>query len=223
MIIIRHFLLIAVCGLLVLQSQAQINDVRIWTSATVKHKITRKLSASVNEELRLNHDVTEIDQLFSDAGIEYELFKNFKVALNYRFINKNKFTYYEKGHRLYSDASYKYKKKRYSVSLRERIEDEYTAILSSETGKVPTWNSRTKLTFAYTPKSKYIPYASFEVYYLFSHPKDKNLGYNRYRCTAGVEYDFNKIHSIEVYTLFQKDVIYFDNAIVYGIGYTFNL
>ncbi len=223
MIIIRHLLFLVVCGLFVVQSQAQIDDVRIWTSATVKHKITRKLSASVTEEFRLNQDVSQVDQLFSDAGVEYEMFKNFKVALNYRFINKNKFTYYEKGHRLYTDVSYKFKKKKYSVALRERIEDEYAAIYSSETGKIPTWNSRTKLTFAYTPKSKYSPYVSFEAYYLFSHPKDKNLGYNRYRCSAGVEYDFNKIHSIDIYTLFQKDVIYLDNAIVYGIGYTFNL
>jgi hypothetical protein len=213
--------LILVFSLCLASAKAQIDDSRLWTSVNIKHKFSRKTTMSFVQELRFDHDVTEVDQLFSDLGVEYEAFKNFKVALNYRFINKNKFTYYEKAHRMYADVSYKYKGKRFSYTLRERIQDEYAAIFSSENGKIPEWLSRTKLTITYNPDSPYKPFISTEAYYLIDNAKEKGEGFSRMRYSIGTDYEFNRMHSITIAGIYQSEFSPEFNSLVLALGYTY--
>ncbi len=209
--------------LLVNSGKAQIDDTRLWTGITLKHKFTRKLSASVTQQLRLDHDISQVDQLLSEAGIEYELKKNFKVSLNYRFINKNKVTYYGKSHRFYADVSYKFKPKRISFTLRERIQEEFTSINSSENGKIPEWVLRSKLAVSYDTEKRYKPYLSMEMYYLIDNAKEAGEGINRLRYGAGVEYEFNRIHALDIGIIFQDYLIDQSNNFIYSIGYTYTL
>ena len=208
---------------LVNSGKAQIDDTRLWTSISLKHKFTRKLSASVTQQLRIDHDVSEIDQLFSEVGIEYELKKNFKVSMNYRFVNKNSVTFFSKSHRIYADLSYKFKPKRVSFTLRERIQEEYTSMYSSELGKIPEWLLRSKLAISYDTEKRYKPYMSLEMYYLIDNAKESGEGINRLRYGAGVEYVFNRIHALDIGVIFQSDLIEEKNNFVYAIGYTFTL
>lgn len=216
------FAIITLC-LLATSGKAQIDDTRLWAGITLKHKFTRKLSASVTQQLRLDHDISEIDRLLSEAGIEYELKKNFKVSLNYRFINKNEVTYYGKSHRFYVDVSYKYKPKRISLTLRERIQEEYTSIYSSERGKIPEWILRSKLAISYDTEKRYRPYVSVEMYYLIDNAREKGEGINRMRYGAGVEYEFNRIHALDLGIIFQNYLIDQTNTFIYSIGYTYTL
>ncbi len=219
---VKHSILVVffLC-FLVNSGKAQIDDTRLWTGVTLKHKFTRKISASVTQQLRLNHDITDVDLLLSEAGIEYEIKKNFKVSLNYRFINKNQDTYYRKSHRLYADVSYKFKPKRFSFTLRERIQEEYTAIYSSERGKIPEWLLRSKLTISYDTEKRYKPYVSTEMYYLIDNAREKGEGISRLRYGAGVEYEFNRIHALDLGVLFQDYLVDQTNNFVYTIGYTY--
>ena len=208
-------------ALLTLTSLGQIDDGKLWSSFTVKHKLSRKATVALTEELRLNQDITQVDQIFTDVGVEYEFFKNFKTAFNYRFINNNKFTYYEKDHRIYLDASYKYKVKKFSFALRERLQDEYSAIYSSETGGVPTWYLRSKFTIEYNPHSKYKPYAAIESFYLIDHPKEKSEQIDRLRYLIGVEYEFNRKNFINLFTILQEQVSPQNQSVIVGVGYTY--
>lgn len=209
--------------LLVNSGKAQIDDTRLWAAITLKHKFTQKLSVSVTEQLRLDHDISQIDQLLSEAGIEYELKKNFKVSLNYRFINKNEVTYYGKSHRFYADVSYKFKPKRFSFTLRERIQEEYTSIYSSERGKIPEWLLRSKLAISYDTEKRYKPYVSLEMYYLIDNARESGEGINRMRYGAGVEYEFNRIHALDLGIIFQDYLQDQTNSFIYSIGYTYTL
>ncbi|MFZ7113910.1 MAG: DUF2490 domain-containing protein [Bacteroidota bacterium] len=209
--------------LLVNSGKAQIDDTRLWAAITLKHKFTQKLSVSVSEQLRLDHDISQIDQLLSEAGIEYELKKNFKVSLNYRFINKNEVTYYGKSHRFYADVSYKFKPKRFSFTLRERIQEEYTSIYSSERGKIPEWLLRSKLAISYDTEKRYKPYVSLEMYYLIDNARESGEGISRMRYGAGVEYEFNRIHALDLGIIFQDYLQDQTNSFIYSIGYTYTL
>jgi len=221
--LVKFTLVILSFCLLSRPASAQIDDTRLWTGVTLKHKFTRKLTGAVTQQLRLDHDISQVDQLFTEGGVEYELKKNFKIAFNYRFINKNEDTYYSKSHRLYADVSYKYKPKRFAFTIRERIQEEYTSINSSETGKVPEWALRSKFGISYDTETRYKPYVSYEFYYLIHNAKSDPSGVNRMRYSSGVEYEFNRIHSIDFGLIFQDDFYNHRNSFIYSVGYTYTL
>lgn len=211
-----------VLSLLTFSSNAQVDDMRLWTGLTIKHKFTRKITAAITQQLRLDHDFSQIDQLLSDVGVEYELKKNLKVAFNYRFINKNKFTYYSKSHRMYVDVSYKHKISKLSFTLRERIQEEFTSVHSSETGKIPEWMLRSKLTTALDLDKRYKPYLAAEMIYLLDNAKEKGEGVNALRYIAGVEYEFNRIHALDFALIYQKNMSDLSNCLITSIGYTYS-
>jgi hypothetical protein len=205
------------------QAIAQIDDVGTWFSATVQKKITRQLEGSLMEEIRFNHDVTTVDVLITDAGIEYAFTKKLKAAFHYRFINKNQPNYYSKRHRLFFDLSYKEKVSQFAFTVRARIQEQYTDVNSSETGKIPDWVFRGKLTAKYDLDKKYSPYISAEMYYQVDNAKQIDNFISRFRYEAGFSYDFNRVHSLNPYILYQVDRPTGFSELVYGLSYTFSM
>ena len=217
----RHTLfIICLAGLLCpVASNAQIDDVGLWLGASVNKKITREMEVSVAEQFRFNHDITDIEQVLSDAGVSYNFNKKFKAAFHYRFMNKNAETYYSKRHRLYLDLSYKEKFGIVSLTLRERVQEQYTNIYSSERGKIPTWVLRTKLSAKFDVDKKYAPYVSGELYYLFDDPREGDHVFTAYRTELGFVYEFNRIHSVNPYLLYQEEFSTKYGELIYGVSY----
>ena len=136
----------AIAMFLSVRSNAQLNDVGFWTGATIQKQFTRNLEGSFTEQLRLNHDVTTINLLLTEAGVEYAISKKLKAGIHYRFINSNQDNYYSKRHRFYADVAYKVRINAITITLRERIQEQFSNYYSSETGKIPVWVLRSKLT-----------------------------------------------------------------------------
>ena len=205
-------------------SSAQQNDFGVWASVAVQHKFTQKLSATVEEQFRFNRNAASIAQYFTDAGIEYSLTKKFRVALCYRFTNNSKDTYYSKRHRLYADLSYRMKFSSLQLILRTRLQEQQEDIHSSETGYIPSWYSRNKLTVKFDLGKKYTPYLSAEMFYRISSPNTKGSLTDKMRYTAGVAYEFNRVHAIDLFYLVQQDKNVYDPVTDYvaGIGYVFS-
>ena len=191
----RFLIVVLSICLLSKSGSAQIDDTRLWTGVTLKHKFTRKLTGAITEQIRFNQDISRID----------------------------KDTYYSKSHRIYADVSYKYKPARFAFTIRERLQEEYTSINSSENGKIPEWALRSKLTIAYDTESRYKPYAAFEMYYLIKNNKNDPSGITRYRYSTGVEYEFNRIHSIDLGLIFQNYLYSGTNSFIYSVSYTYTL
>jgi hypothetical protein len=202
---------------------AQSNDFGIWAGITINHKFTRRLSATLEEQIRLDQNATQINQYFTDASVEYSLSKKFKFALGYRFINNSRNTYYSKRHRVYADLSFKTKFSMLQFIIRTRLQEQQQDIHSSETGYIPTWYSRNKFTVKLDLTKKYTPYATAEMMYLLKAP-DVTINYiEKWRYTAGVEYQFNRVHSLDIYYLIQRDRMINDPVTLYAfsIGYAF--
>jgi hypothetical protein len=219
---VYFILFFILAGILPKNSAAQIDDVGLWTGATLQKQITRKLEGSFEEQLRLNHDVTTINLLLSDIGVAYSVTKKFKAGFHYRFINSNQGNYYSKRHRFYVDVSYKEKAGSFSFTLRERIQNQLTDYNSSETGKIPVWVLRSKLTAKIDLDKKYSPYLSGEIYYLLDDPKQRS-GITRYRYELGVDYEFNRVHSINPFILYQHAPSLQFDQLIYGLMYTYSL
>lgn len=209
---------------LVTPSAAQQNDFGVWGSVAVKHKFSQRLSATVEEQFRFNQNGSALAQYFTDAGIEYSLSKKFKVALCYRFINSFQNTYYSKRHRVYADLSYKAKLPLMQLLLRTRLQEQQQDIHSSEHGRIPAWYSRNKITVKADLNKKYSPYLSAELFYMLSAPNHDGGKIDKMRYTAGVEYEFNRVHAIDLYYLIQQDKNVNDplTDFVAGIGYVFS-
>lgn len=205
-------------------SAAQQNDFGVWGSIAVKHKFSQKLSATVEEQFRFNQNAGVLAQYFTDGGLEYSISKKFKVALCYRFINSNQYTYYSKRHRLYADLSYKTKISRLQLLLRTRLQEQQQDIHSSEHGRIPAWYSRNKITAKIDLNKKYAPYFSAELFYMISAPNEDGGIIDKMRYAAGVEYEFNRVHAIDLYYLIQQDKNVYDpiTDFVVGLGYAFS-
>ncbi len=203
---------------------AQQNDFGIWGSINVSHKITRNFSATVEEQFRFNRNASAVAQYFTDAGVEYSITKKLKVALCYRFTNSNKYTYYSKRHRLYADLSYKIKFSPFQFLLRTRLQEQQQDIYSSEHGYIPSWYSRNKLTAKLDLNKKYSPYLGVEMFYVLSSPNDDGKYIDKWRYAAGIDYEFNRAHGIDLYYMIQQDSNVKDPVtdFVAGIGYSFS-
>jgi len=204
---------------------AQQNDFGVWAGVSLKHKFSQRFSATLEEQIRLNQNAMAIAQYFTDASLEYSLSKKFKFAFGYRFINNFQQTYYSKRHRMYADLSYKTKFEKFQFILRTRLQEQQKDIHSSEVGYIPDWYSRNKLTAKLDLTKKYMPYASAEMMYLIKAPNATVNYIEKWRYTIGVEYEFNREHSLDIYYLIQRDRMINDPITLYavsiGYAYTF--
>ena len=200
---------------------AQIDDVGLWMGVTLQSKFARKLEGSLTEQLRLSNDITRINLLLSDLGLDYSINKKLKVGLHYRFINSNKDNYYSKRHRFYADITWKEKVKFISFTLRERIQEQFSDYNSSETGKIPEWVLRSKLTAKIDLDKKYSPYVSFEMFYLIDNAKEES-GITDFRYETGINYEFNRIHSVNPFLLYQITRSTNFIELIYGVSYSYS-
>ena len=200
---------------------AQIDDVGLWIGVTLQSNVTRKLEGSFTEQLRLSNDITRINLLLSDLGLDYSINKQLKVGLHYRFINSNKDNYYSKRHRFYADIAWKEKVKFISFTLRERIQEQFSDYYSSEIGKIPEWVLRSKLTAKIDLDKKYSPYVSIEMFYLIDNVKEET-GITDFRYETGFNYEFNRIHSVNPYLLCQITRSTNFIELIYGVSYSYS-
>lgn len=167
--------------------------------------------------------MSEVEQFFTDVGADYEFLPSLKVSLSYRLTSKNRLTYYSTRHRYYMDIAYKHKFKPITFALRQRIQSQVEAVNSSENGKIPEWYTRTKLTAKLDLDKKYTPYVATEFYYILDNLKEEDHVFDKARYELGIDYDFNRQSSLNLFYLIQCDLL--ENKtrdFISGIGYTYS-
>jgi hypothetical protein len=198
------------------------NDFGIWGSVAISHQLTRTLSISLLEELRMNRNASTIDSYFTDLGLEYQM-NSWRLGINYRHSTKNELEYYGVRNRFYFDVAFKHKFKKTTVTLRQRFQEQFTEYFTSEEGKIPEWYSRTKVQAKLDLNKKYSPYVSFEIYYLIDNIDEIDNLFDRVRCETGFTYEFNRKHQYNLFYLVQQDLTENSFEFIVGIGYQFTL
>lgn len=204
------------------QYNQHINDFNWWSSISIEHQVTRRVAVSLEEQLRLNQNAAEIDQYFTDFGVSYDLSDKFKIGGFYRFIRKQQDTYYSNRHRWYADLSFKTKYHKLVFGLRQRVQQQVEDVQSSETGKYPELTLRTKASIKLDLDKKYAPYVSSELYFNEDTKQDEGWFISKIRLTGGVDYKFNRRHSVDVFYMYQHEPQTFAWDFVLGTGYEFS-
>jgi hypothetical protein len=202
---------------------AQVNDAGLWLSLNGEKKITSRFSVELSQEFRMNENITELGEFFTDAGITYKINKNIRVAANYRFINKRrKDDFYYRRNRFYFDLSFKKKFKPLAFSFRTRFEDEYRQMRKNTDYPGPYYCSKNKFTAKLDLNKKFVPYLYAET----SNPLNDPHGFfiDQMKYCGGIEYNINRVHSFDFYYLIQKDmnVNEPETDYVIGIGYYYS-
>ena len=186
---IAHIMLPLVAGALIaaaLPAAAQDTDFQTWSSIGVKKKLSKKLSVTVEEELRLSNNSTAFGKNNVSASTTYNLHKKLRVGAGYRFSYVNDFDDgYSLAHRLMLNATLRHKTDADIVlSLRERFQTDW----SSAPHEYATMYLRHKLQAAYSSKdSPWGPFVSVEFSQSLNNPVQN--GIDRVRALAGCEYE----------------------------------
>jgi Protein of unknown function (DUF2490) len=199
------------------------HDLSFWTSIALKHKFTTKSSIEISFQERQNRNLLTSDSWLAEAGFEYKFSRDFSASVNYRFIAKNELKYFSSRHRGYVDLKYKFKFDKITVNLRERIQSQIKDVYSSETGKIPEYVSRTKAVVKLDLGERYSPYIATEMYFQLRVPNEELHDINRFRYETGIDYEFNLIHQLNVFFMYQQNLEETLNDVVFGVGYTYNL
>lgn len=199
-----------------------VSDVRGRISLGVEKKIVKGLTLSLEEEIRLSNKFTTFDRLHTTLGLEYKVNKYFRVGAGTILINNYKpatGTWVHK-ERFFIDLTGRYKTGIAVFSLRERLQltHRFGSFNKAETTpNLLALRSRAKVAFELGSLE---PYLAFEVRNIFNGPSGTvgaydddeekyaytHTGYNdayfdRFRSMAGLQWNINKHHALDVYYL----------------------
>ena len=220
------FLFILLLSSLCIKAQVT-NDAGLWTTLSIEKEFTKKFSVSVDEEIRLKENFTQLNLLYTNLGLNYKFTKAFKVSLTYRMIEKYMpDDWLSFRHRLMLDISYKQKIKSFSLYYRSRFQSEVQQYYSTEFGKIPEWYWRHKFELKYN-LNKFSPYLGTELRYQFTNPRsvENDYGWHRIRMFAGTDYKIDSRNTVGLYYLIQQeyDVKNPSNLYIVGLEYSLTL
>lgn len=221
-------------------------------------KLPLGFSAGAGLEYRTQQWLRHTDQWSAEASVGYKPLKFLKIGLSYKFIQaqslesvtSNGYTlpaYWNNRHRLGAGVTLTWKPtKKWSLSLRERYQ--FTArpsfLVPQFTHTDAPWGNktvsskhqhllRTRLQAEFKPrkKSRFTPFASFELYSRLKEEnltKSTNLGgrfCEKFRACVGTEFKISKQNSLELFYRYAHDLDIDDNDSPNTIGlvYSFSL
>ncbi|MEO9510952.1 MAG: DUF2490 domain-containing protein [Flavobacteriaceae bacterium] len=186
------------------------NDLESWNSITIKYKPNKKWNFELQEQLRLDENISEVSEYFTQLSVERSIFKNFDFGVGLRFIRENdnegSIQGYENHFRFHLDAMYKHKINDLTLKYRLRYQNKNDLSVSTSEGDYAKQNIRFKAGLEYNFKSwKLDPKFSAELFNRFQKDDDDN-GFSKYRLTLGTDYKFKKLGKLGLFYRIEKDL-----------------
>ena len=202
----RSLLVLALIFLFAAPSQAQQWDFITWHRIEAKGNVTKDVSASVQQQVRLNNSSTYFDETFTEVGLGYDLPKGFQLEGAYRLSwNQREDGSFSSGHRYNLDVAYSEKFWKLKAALRARFQHAPSAHLLNE--RLEPDDSpifvRLKLSLAYRKLDKLTPGIEFETFIRVEDPLE--AGANKFRYRAFLEVDLPKRQEFEIFYMVQTD------------------
>lgn len=184
-------------------------DFEGWTTIGLEYKLNKKWNFEFEEQLRLKEDISEIDEYFTQLGIEYSVSKKVKIGGGVRYIrendNKGKIQGYENHFRFQIDVSYKQKINALSFKYRVRYQNKNELGVGISEGDYANQHVRFKTSIGYNiENSKLKPKFSAEIYNHFE--KSEEGGFDKYRLTIGTEYNLKKQGELNLFYRREKEL-----------------
>ncbi|WP_405607496.1 DUF2490 domain-containing protein [Polaribacter sp. Asnod1-A03] len=184
-------------------------DWESWGTIGVEYNL-KKWEFNLEQQYRLKENFSETDSYFTQFGVEYEMFKNFKLGAAARFISFNDnvgaIQGYEDHFRFQFDGSYKHKIKNLELGYRLRYQNKNELGISTDDGDNPKHTFRFKTSLEYDFKNwKLDPKVSAEIFNRYEEDGDVNT-YNKYRFTIGTDYKVKKIGKFGLFYRYEKEM-----------------
>ena len=180
-----------------------------WTTIGFEYELNKNWNFELEEQLRLKENISEIDEYFTQFGVEYSLSKKIKIGAGGRYIrendNRGKIQGYENHFRFNVDISYKHKINAFLLKYRVRYQNKNELGVGNSEGDYANQHIRFKTSIGYNIKNwKLKPKFSAEIYNHFE--KGKNNGYDKYRITLGTEYKLKKLGKLTLFYRKEKEL-----------------
>ncbi len=212
---------------------AQNSTTGVWSTATIEYGY-KKWDFGGELEFRGRGIYDTLYRMSFQPEVSYAIIKPLEIGFSYTLINfyDAKYDDYQIRNRFTPFIQGKLKADRFSFSLREKYEitykDESDRI--KKNGKIDTYKLnpekvwRNKLKIDYNiPGVKLEPFVSAESFYQLNNP-DGNR-FEKIRYVVGLEYKFNKHHSIDISGILNHTIDKDEPGKEYilGIGYNFDI
>lgn len=209
---------------LLAQETKVVSDLHLWTGVQLEKTFAKDWTVSLGEEVRFKHDISELNNYFTELGLRYTINKNFSLQGNYRFTRDRKQDKsYENLFRYNFDLRYKGKLDFLTIKYRLRYQKEVEDFKMADQNIPYEKYLRHRLTILPNKVKIVDPYVSGELFQLFMPTRYPRFEYMRF--LVGLKYDMNKAGEIKAAFGFNRELGSTQPAMIYVIqlNYTYTL
>ena len=206
------------------QDTKVVSDLRLWTGAKIEKDFAKVWMVSLEQEVRFKHNISEISNTFTEAGLRYRISKNFALGGAFRYTwDKKKDSTFQGLSRYNFDLRYKGKLKPLTIYYRLRYQREVEDFQIFDLSAPYVSQIRHRVTLRLNSLKLLSPYVSGEIFQIFTPYTDPKFGY--YRIVAGIRYEPGKIGEFNVGWGFNRELSSSMPAMIYmfKVNYTYKL
>jgi len=179
------------------QDTTVVQDLHLWSGVKIEKTFAKDWTIFLAEEIRFKHDITEINNHFTETGLRYRINKNFALEGQYRLtFDKNKGASYDLLSRYALDLRYKGRLDFITIFYRLRYQKEVEGWNLLDPNVLYEKYVRNRLRIRYEDLGRFKPYVSAEIFQLFE--PYQAARYEYIRLLAGVKYNMPRAGSFNL-------------------------
>jgi hypothetical protein len=224
--VIRHLSIALLVGLGIIptRNSAQLTDIGLWASFTVRKDLPKKYTATFSAEGRFINVLYPMSTGFVELGLGRRLTKVISLSADYRFIRRiTEEQVPSIRHRIQADATLRWKLESWRLTYRLRGQLQFKDAGTSVGGGTPEIYLRQKLGVKSTHLKKVSLLAAVESF----HPVGSynSTALDELRFALGSGYKLRKNHEVVLFVMLKKELNVPDphTAYIVGVGYEVDL
>jgi hypothetical protein len=171
-------------------------DLRYWEVFGIGWKPLPGLRLVLEKQLRYEGTFTDLENDISELSVGYKLQDWLELQADYRFISQSG----EKRNRLDGAVELSRRWRSIELSSRSRLQAEF---ITNSTGQETETTFRERIQATFRRDKALQPYISGEIFLGLG---EGGKAQNKYRLTAGADYDVTKKASLGLFGVYQKDL-----------------
>lgn len=183
----------------------QQQDFVLQPGISITKNLNRAWDVSLGSQLSFNQNARELWFVFGDASVGYRLNRNINIELHAREIRYRQLdNSYRARHLFYNTVTYSKGIGKWSLSIRNRIQQLIYGEHFSDDFKGPIWYNRNRMALRYKINYYWSPYISAECMLTLNRPTRKSI--DQWRVAAGMSYAFNEHIRTDLYYQLQQQL-----------------
>lgn len=201
---------LSACGLLLILPvvlQGQKSDFGLWYDIKADHELVNRLRIEAEASLRTDNNASRIESWYFEPGLRYKVNKYLAAGIYYRYIGQlEKDSQFHSRHRWFLQFKGDLPVKRFTLSARYRIQEQFKTYIEDPEDEFPAWYHRLRCEIDYdVPSIPLKPYINVEIYNQIFAGNDINVEKMRYM--VGLEYSISKKHSVGLEYVYQDSKV----------------